>query len=41
MIKLENKNCHMILTEKQRKSQHLHPEQLLNMNILLEKKNYF
>ena len=38
--RLEMKNCNMILTEKQQKYQHYHPEKLINMNILQVKKYY-
>ena len=38
MIRLEMKNCHMILTEKQQKYQLCHQVKLINMNILQEKK---
>ena len=40
MIRLEMKNCNMILTEKNKKHQHYHPEKLINMNILQVKKYY-
>ena len=30
MIRLEVKNCNMILTENQQKYQHYHPEKLIN-----------
>ena len=40
MIRLEMKNCDMILTEKQQKYQHYHLEKLMNMNILQVKKYY-
>ena len=33
MIRLEMKNCNMILTEKQQKYQHYHLEKLINMNL--------
>ena len=39
-IKLEMKNCNMILTEEQQKYQHYHLEKLANMNILQVKKYY-
>ena len=39
MIRLEMKNCHMILTEKQQKYQLCYQVKLINMNILQEKKN--
>ena len=38
MIKLEIKNCNVILTEEQQKYQHYHPKKLINMNILQAKK---
>ena len=38
MIRLDMKNNNMILTEKQQKYQHYHPEKLINMNILQVKK---
>ena len=38
MIKLEMKTYNMILTEKQQKYQHYHPEKLININFLLVKK---
>ena len=34
MIRLEMKNCNVILTEKQQKYQHYHPEKLINTNVL-------
>ena len=34
MIRLEMKNCNMILTKKQRKYQLYHQVKLINMNIL-------
>ena len=40
MIRLEMKNCNMILTEKQQKYQHHHLQKLINMNILHVKKYY-
>ena len=40
MIRLEMKNCNMILTEKQQKYQHYYLEKLINMNILQAKKYY-
>ena len=40
MTRLEMKHCKMILTEKQQKYQHYHPEKLINMNILQVKKYY-
>ena len=40
MIRLEVKNCNMILTEKQQKYQHYHLEKLINMNILQVQKYY-
>ena len=40
MIRLEMKNCNMILTEKEQKYQHHHPQKLINMNILHVKKYY-
>ena len=40
MIRLEMKNCNIILTEKQQKYQHSHLEKLINMNILQAKKYY-
>ena len=36
MKNLKMKNCNMILTEKEPKYQHNHPEKLINMNILQE-----
>ena len=33
-------NYNMILTEKQQKQQHYHPEKLINMNILHVKRYY-
>ena len=39
MIGLEMKNCNMILTEKQQKYQHDHPEKLINTYILQTKKS--
>ena len=39
-LNLEMKNCNMILTEKQQKSQHYHLEKLINMDILQVKKYY-
>ena len=38
MTRLEMKNSNMILTEKEQKYQHYHPEKLTNMNILEVKK---
>ena len=38
MIKMEMKNCNLILIEKQRKDQHYHLEKLINMNILQVRK---
>ena len=38
MIRLEMKNCNIMLTEKQQKFQHYHLENLINMNILQVKK---
>ena len=38
MIRLEMKNCNIILTEKHKKDQHYHLEILINMNILQVKK---
>ena len=38
MIRLEMKNCNMILTEKQQKYELDHLEKLINMNILQVKK---
>ena len=38
MIRLELENCNRILTEKQQKYQHYHPEKQINMNILQVKK---
>ena len=38
MIRLEMKNCNMILTEKQQKYQHCHQEKWINVNILQVKK---
>ena len=32
--KIRDENCNMILTEKQQKNQHYHPEKFINMNIL-------
>ena len=40
MIRLEIKNWNMILTEKQEKYQHYHPQKLINMNFLQVKKYY-
>ena len=40
MIRLEIKNCNMILTEKQKKYQHYPLEKFINMNILQVKKYY-
>ena len=40
MIRLEMKNCNLILTEKQQKYQHYHLEKLISMNILQVKKYY-
>ena len=34
MMKLEIKNCNLILIEKQRKHQHYNLEKLINMNII-------
>ena len=39
MIKMEMKNCNLILIEKQRKDQHYHLEKLINMNILQVRKS--
>ena len=36
----DKKNYNMILTEKQQKYQHYHPEKSINMNILQVKKYY-
>ena len=33
MIRLEMKNCYMILAEEQQKYQHCHQVKLINMNI--------
>ena len=41
MIRLEMKNCDMILTKKLKKYQHYHQVKLINMNILQVKKYYF
>ena len=41
MIRLEIRNCNMILTENQQKYQQFHLEKLINMNILQVKKYYF
>ena len=38
MMKLEMKNCNMILTDKHQKYQHYHLEKMINMNILHLKK---
>ena len=38
MIRLEEKKCNIILTEKQQKYQHYHLEKLINLNILQVKK---
>ena len=38
MIRLQMKNCNVILTEKQQKYQHYHPVKLINTNILWAKK---
>ena len=40
MIKLEMKNCNMILAEQQQKYQHYHPEKVININFLQVKKYY-
>ena len=40
MVRLEMKNCNMILTEKQQKYRHYHQVILINMNIL-QVKNYY
>ena len=40
MIRLEMKNCYMILTEKQQMYQLYHKVKLINMNILQTKKYY-
>ena len=40
MIKLEMKNCNVILTGKPQKYQHYHLEKLININILQVKKCY-
>ena len=40
MIRLEMKNCNMIVTEKQKKYQNFHLEKLINMNTLQVKKLY-
>ena len=40
MIKLAMKNYNMILTEKQRKHPHYHPEKLINTGTLQVKKYY-
>ena len=40
MIRIDIKNCNMMLTEKQQKYQHYHLEKLINMNILQVKKYY-
>ena len=40
MMRLEMKNCDMILTEKQQKYQLNHLEKLINMNILQVNKCY-
>ena len=34
MVRLEMKNCNMILTEKQQRYQHCNQEKLINTNIL-------
>ena len=41
MIRLEKKNCNLILTEKQQEYQRYDLEKLINMNILQVKKYYF
>ena len=41
MIRLEMKNCNMVLTEKQQKYQHYHLKKLINMSILQVKKYCF
>ena len=38
MLRLEMKNCNMILTEKEQKYQLNHFEKLINMNIFQENK---
>ena len=38
MLRLEVKNCNLILTEKQEKYRHYDLEKLVNMNILQVKK---
>ena len=40
MIRLEIKNCNMILTEKHQKYQHYHLEKIINMFTLQVKKYY-
>ena len=40
MLRLEMKNCNLILTEKQEKYQHYDLEKLRNMKILQVKKYY-
>ena len=40
MIRLEMKNCNMILTQKQQKYQPYHLEKLINMKILQVEKYY-
>ena len=41
MIRLEVKNCNMILTKKLQKHQHYHQVKLINMNFLQAKKHYY
>ena len=38
--KINDKNYNIILTEKQQKYQHFHPEKLINIKILQVKKYY-
>ena len=40
MIRLEMKNCNVILADKQQKHQHYYQVKLINMNILQAKKYY-
>ena len=40
MIRLEIKDCNMILIEKRQKYEHYHQEKLKNLNILQAKKYY-
>ena len=40
MIRLEEENCNMILTEKQQKYEYYYLKKFINMNILQEKKCY-